>query len=161
MDGYRRVSWSGWWLWAFRSRFTDGSEPWHRRSHIKMLPSRPHVASTLSLDPGWKRTCLMEDSCPARQAIDFCVRISMIKPVWSPDAVARRVSSLEKLRSINALSWGRSERKALEKPTLSSFAESIRRTPPSSSPMAMREFARTMLAPFGRAVGLTRGSQNS
>lgn len=119
----------------------DGSVSRHRMSHICTFPSRPHVARTLSFDPGWKRTCLIDDSCPVRQATVFCVGMSMIKLVWSPDAVASRASSFENVRSMIALSCGWKERKALEKPTLSSLAESISRIPPSSSPMAMSEFA--------------------
>ena len=62
--------------------------------------------------------------------------------LWSPDAVARSLSSRENVRSIMALVWTRKPRYTSENGVLSSFADSSSRIRPSSSPMATREFAR-------------------
>ena len=62
--------------------------------------------------------------------------------LWSPDAVARSLSSRENVRSITALVWTRKPRYTSENGVLSSFADSSSRIRPSSSPMATREFAR-------------------
>ena len=44
---------------------TGASKPLHRRSHICTLPSRLELARTFEL-PGWKQTCLTEETWPAR-----------------------------------------------------------------------------------------------
>ena len=65
----------------------------------------------------------------------------MTWPVWSPDAVARSRSSGEKARSSIALECGLKVRYAFENSGFAFWSVSRSRTPPSSSPMATREFA--------------------
>jgi hypothetical protein len=60
---------------------------------------------------------------------------------WSPEAVAKSLSSDENSRSMIEFVCGWKDKYAFENPALSSFAESINRMPPSSFPMATREFA--------------------
>lgn len=56
---------------------TYTSEPLHRISQIRTLPSRLDVAMTLSLS-GWKQTCLTEVVCSCIRYLIFCVFMSMI-----------------------------------------------------------------------------------
>lgn len=128
-----------------RMSWTGPSKPLHLRSHIWTLPSRLEVAITLSLLPGWKRTCFTEDTCPAIVKVVRWVGISMIRALWSPDAVANSMSLEEKDKSRMALWCGRKLRYAVENPGFPSLADSSSRTPPSSSPMATSEFATIVL----------------
>lgn len=71
----------------------------------------------------------------------LCVVISIIRDVWSPDAVASSMSSDENSRSMIEFMCGRKPRYASVKPASSSIEESNSRIPPSSSPTATSEFA--------------------
>lgn len=121
---------------------SDGrSTPLHRRSQMLTFPSRLHVARTLLLDAGWNWIRFTEEEWFCKQWMGRCVVMSIIKDVWSPEAVASSRSSDENSRSIIEFICGRKPRYALENPRSSSLEESNKRIPPSSSPTATNEFA--------------------
>ena len=123
--------------WNF---WTGASRPLQRRSQIWTLPSRLQVARTLE-ESDWKRVCFREDEWPAMVYTVRWVGMSMTWPVWSPDAVARSKSLGEKARSRIALEWGLNVRYAFRNSGLAVWSVSRSLTPPSSSPIATREFA--------------------
>lgn len=74
--------------------------------------------------------------------------MSVTRAVWSPDAVARNISSEEKVMSIMALQWPRKEICAVLKSIGRPLAESSSVIPPSSSPIATKEFAANRVSQF-------------
>ena len=79
----------------------------------------------------------------------------MIRDDWSPEAVANSRSSGEKARSRIALLCGRKVRYAFSNLGLPPLAVSISLTPPSSSPIAIKELVLQLMVQNGiaRSVG--------
>jgi hypothetical protein len=83
--------------------------------------------------------------------------MSMMRAVWSPDAVARSKSSEEKAMSMRAFECGCNERCVEVK---FGHLESINRTPPDWSPIAISEFVLQAVEQNGNA-GCANGYASS
>ena len=83
--------------------------------------------------------------------------MSIMRAVWSPDAVASSKSSEEKAMSMTAFECGCNERCVEAK---FEHLESINRTPPVSSPIAASEFVLQVVEQNGNA-GCANGCASS